>query len=358
MTVQVELYRSADYIGPEHRPLAPLLRDAFEAILGRPLDTARFLLNLYAIDDNYPLAGYPTLVNLRGSHGYAHVLIVDQGTVIYQHPHPVREIIATPLQRQLRSEFPDVAHWGFGLVGPGLDQLEMIRPTPDIAGRIDLPSGQRRRRTGYVEELPDPDPAVASLSELRAVNPGRPRGGPMTNLGAEPVAIVLSRSAYRSLSAREFSDEVEEGGFLIGHRRADRDCPGRDLLAVTAAVPAQSTGASLLRFTFTGESFLRLGDLVASRKRDEQILGWYHTHLFPASQSFGLSTVDVQLHMSTFGRKWQVAALLNLDERHRVLRFYRCHDDGMAEAPFWVAEPSASRSLPPPDFVEPPFTAS
>ncbi|HET9895634.1 MAG TPA: JAB N-terminal domain-containing protein [Streptosporangiaceae bacterium] len=354
MTVQVELYRSADYIGPEHQPLVPLLRDAFEAILGRSLERASFMLNLYAIDDDEPLAGHPTLVNLRGSHGYTHVSIVDQGKLIYQHPHPVREIIATPLQRRLRTEFPEVGHWGYGLVGPGLENLMMIRPTPDIAGRIDIPAGQGRRRGVHVEELPDPDPPASSLAELHAVNPARPRGGPASNLGDEPVAIVLSRSAHRSLTQREFSGEVEEGGFLIGHRHADRRCPGRALLAVTAAVPAQSTGASLLRFTFTGESFLRLGDLIAGRGRDEQILGWYHTHLFPATPGFGLSTVDVQLHMSTFRRKWQVAALLNLNEWHRVLRFYRTDADGMTEAPFWVAEPSAGHSLPPPEFVEPP----
>jgi len=342
MTVQVELFRSADYEGPEHLPLAPVLREVFEGILRRPLPHAQFLLSLRAVDDSEPLPGQPTLVNLRGSHGYAQVSIFEQGVLIYQHPHTVREIVAEPLQKHLRNVFPEVDHWGFGLVGPGLENLAMIRPTPTVAGRVDIPSTPRRRRGAHVEELPDPEPPVATLAGLHVADPGLPRGGPIDDLESEPVAVVLGEFTYRALATYDFSPDVEEGGFVIGHRHADGDHPGRDLLEVTAIVPAQSTGASLLRFTFTGESFLRLGDLLADRDQNEQILGWYHTHLFAATPAFGLSTVDVKLHTSTFRRSWQVAMLLNLEEDSRVLRFYRSDGDGLAEAPFWVAEPPAT----------------
>jgi len=342
MTVQVELFRSADYLGPEHLPLAPVLREVFEEILQRPLPHAKFVLSLRAVDDSEPLPGRPTLVNLRGSHGYAQVSIFDQGALIYQHPHTVREIVAEPLQRHLRTVFPEVDHWGFGLVGPGLENLGMVRPTPTVAGRVDIPASPRRRRATHVEELPEPEPPATTLAGLHVLDAGQPRGGPIDDLESEPVAVVLSDSAYHAVAGYEFSPDVEEGGFVIGHRHADRDHPGRTLLEVTAIVPAQSTGASLLRFTFTGESFLRLGDLLARRNRDEQILGWYHTHLFAATPSFGLSTVDVKLHTSTFRRSWQVAMLVNLEATSRVLRFYRSDGNHLAEAPFWVAEPPAS----------------
>ena len=36
----------------------------------------------------------------------------------------------------------------------------------------------------------------------------------------------------------------------------------------------------------------------------------------------GLSSIDVDLHMATFQRPWQVAALINLRRRSRLLRFY------------------------------------
>jgi hypothetical protein len=342
MTVQVELFRSDDYGDPEHLPLAPLLREVFQTILQRPLPRARFLLSLLAVDDSEPLPGLPTLVNLRGSHGYANVSIIDDGVVVYQHPHTVREIVAEPLQRWLRLEYPDVPHWGFGLVGPGLEKLAMVRPTPAVEGRVDIRSDGRRRRAAHVEELPDPEPPPNTLMGLNVADPDHPSGGPGDDPDAEPVGIVLSPTANEVLTGHEFSLEVEEGGFVIGHLHLDRDHPGRHLLEVTAVVPAQSTGASLLRFTFTGESFLRLSDLIARRGRDEHILGWYHTHLFAATPDFGLSTVDVKLHTSTFRRKWQVAALLNLGTEGRVLRFYRADGDRLTEAPFWVAEPAAT----------------
>jgi hypothetical protein len=355
MSVQVELFRTADYTDREHVLLAPLLREVFEGILGRPLPQAKFVLSLRAVDDSEPLPGNPTMVNLRGSHGYGQVSIIEHGMVIYQHPHTVREIIAEPLQRRLRTAYPDVDHWGFGLVGPGLEQLQMVRPTPSVSGSWDIPAGVRRRRTTHIEELPDPEPPPGTLAALGVADPGEPSGGPLDDPGAQPVAVVLGRDTYLTLLRHDFSTDVEEGGFIIGHRHADSDHPGRNLLEVTAFVPAQTTGASLLRFTFTGESFLRLGDLVARRQRDEHILGWYHTHLFPATPEFGLSTVDVRLHQTTFRRGWQVAALINIDDDGgRVLRFYRSGDDGMAEAPYWLASSPASGG--PPDPVEPPAT--
>jgi proteasome lid subunit RPN8/RPN11 len=354
VSVQVELFRTTDYVGREHLPLAPLLREVFEEILGRPLPQAKFVLSLRGVDDSDPLPGHPTMVNLRPSHGYAHVSIVEHGLVIYRHPHTVREIVAEPLQRRLRETFPDVDHWGFGLTGPGLEQLPMVRPTPSVSGSWDIPAGMRRRRSSHIEELPDPEPPPGKLAALGVADPAEPSGGPLDNPGGQPVAVVLGRDTYLALMRHDFSADVEEGGFIIGHRHADSDNPGRELLEVTAFVPAESTGASMLRFTFTGESFLRLGDLVARRQRDEHILGWYHTHLFAATPEFGLSTVDVRLHMSTFRRTWQVAALLNIDDDGRVLRFYRSGGEVMAEAPYWIADSAAPGGAPPPGGARPP----
>jgi hypothetical protein len=66
---------------------------------------------------------------------------------------------------------------------------------------------------------------------------------------------------------------------------------------------------------------------------------------FPATPEFGLSTVDVRLHSSTFRRPWQIAALLNVTPELRVLRVYGPVPDapteGLGELPFWVAQPEA-----------------
>ena len=339
--VEVELYRAPDYTPVGRVPLAPLLREFFEPVLDRDLATARFLLQLSAVDDSEPVAGRPSMVNLFSSHGYGTVTIIHGGLVIYRHPHAVSEIVALPLQRHLAASFPEIGRWGFGLVGPGLNDVSRTRPTPLVEGSVEVSAPRRPGRAAHIEELADPEPAPATLRGLGVLAPHRPHGGPADGGAgdAPPVTLVLRPEAYRTLTEQHFSADVEEGGFVIGHRHADGEHPGRYLLEVTAVVRAESTGASLLRFTFTGESFLRLGNLLARRNSDEEILGWYHTHLFSATPEFGLSTVDVRLHTTTFRRPWQVAALLNLGTDGRVLRWFgsRRGGAGVCEIPFWLA---------------------
>jgi proteasome lid subunit RPN8/RPN11 len=358
MSVSVELYESADYSRTDTQvPVAPLLRQVFEPLLGRELSSARFVLKLAPVMEAEPLTGPPTVVNLRGSHGYAQVFIVDGDQVIYQHPHPVSEIIGRPLQRLLREEHPEVEHWGFGLVGPGLEALTLMRPTPRVDGQVTITAGRRRRATTHVAEIPEPDPPVIRFDQLHglgnepaahltageaASRPGDDDGG-----FSGPLGVFLSACAFDRLQGPGFSAQVEEGGFLIGHRYRDADDLQRNVVHVTDVIPAESTGASLLHFTFTGESFLLLSNLLASRARDERILGWYHTHLFAATDAFGLSTIDLRLHASTFRRPWQLAALVNLGHDQQVLRIYRAdagadaaggEDEAMGLQPYWVTD--------------------
>jgi len=49
-----------------------------------------------------------------------------------------------------------------------------------------------------------------------------------------------------------------------------------------------------------------------------------------------LSSVDVELHHSTFGQPWQVAGLINVTRNERLLRFYAATDTNMEECPLWV----------------------
>jgi proteasome lid subunit RPN8/RPN11 len=213
-----------------------------------------------------------------------------------------------------------------------------------------------------VAEIPEPDPPSIRFDQLHVLQgepatqtvageplperAGKPEGKPEGSGGGfgGPVGVVLSASAFERLHGSGFSAQVEEGGFLIGHRFRDAADAQRDVVHVTDVIPAESTGASLLHFTFTGESFLLLSNLLASRARDEQILGWYHTHLFAATDAFGLSSIDLRLHASTFRRPWQLAALVNLGHDRQVLRIYRTEggdgngDETMSLQPYWVAD--------------------
>jgi hypothetical protein len=340
--IEVELYRPPDDTPLGRIPLAPLLNAFFEPVLGRPLAEARFILHLESVEDREEIPGFPRVVNLRGGLGYGEVTVVERGQVVYQHPHTLNEIVGGPLQQLLADRFPEIGQWGFRLVGGGLEHLTHERPIPQVAGGVGIRADGRRRRVSNMEQVMDSDPEIRTLAALGVEDPTAPLGGPLPDGPGIAVSVVLTPAARSALTQRVFSGEVEEGGFVIGHRYADGEGSGRHLIEVTAVVAAESTGASLLRFTFTGDSFLQLANLLARRGADEQILGWYHTHLFSATPEFGLSTVDVRLHTSTFRRPWQVAALVNLGRDGRVLRFFGsvggAPDAGLTEVPYWAAE--------------------
>jgi hypothetical protein len=348
MSVDVELYSAPDYVRTERLAVVPLLREAFRPTLGERADRARFHLGLKQVDDEGVLSGRPTLVNVRPSHGYVIVTVVVDGRVVYRHPHTVADIIGRPLQQHLADTRPDVDHWGYGLAGPGLEALSLVRPTPKIEGQVDITTG-RRRRIHRLQEVPDPEPTPIDLSALGLTSSSDGEGA----ADGRPV-VLIGTDTFEQFLRQDFSTAVEEGGFVIGHHRRDPG-PGRDVLVVTDVVRASSTGASLLRFTFTGESFLHLGNLLAGRGEQEEILGWYHTHLFEATDEFGLSSIDVDLHRSTFRRGWQIAALVNLGASGRVLRFYHAapsdgtrSDPAMELIPYWVTD-VASPSRPEPE---------
>ncbi|WP_326719934.1 hypothetical protein OHT59_10860 [Streptomyces sp. NBC_00243] len=335
-TLEVELFRSDDYVRAGQVPLVPLLRRVFEPLIGQSLAGTRFELLFLPVADRRKLSGQPSLVNLRSSHGYVQVRIVQNGGVLYQHPHSVREIIGRPLQEFLLDRGSDETHWGFGVRGPGLDRIALVRPAPDVVNQVDLAPRRRRTDLFHLEEVAAPDPPRAGLASLGVEEAA---GETWLPDDAAQVAVVVAPSVMGDLTGElPFSDEVEEGGFLAGHVYRDENRSEGHFVRVSAALRAERTGASMFHFTFTGESFLRVSELLASRARGEQLVGWYHTHLFEATNAIGLSSIDVDLHTSTFHQPWQVAALVNIaSDGGRMLRFYRADGRKMAQAPYWVA---------------------
>lgn len=333
MALEIDLYRSVDYVRSHRIPVAPLLRSIFEPLLGQSLTGAKFRLIFLPVAGDAVLDGNPVMVNLRSGHDYVQLLIIRDGFVLYQHPHSVMEIIARPLQSALASREPDEQHWGFGIVGLGTHQSALVRPRPHVAMSVNLRPGEPKVPMFHVEQVRAPDPPPASLADLGVAEPA--------DLATDAVVgVVLKQGAHESLArTMHLSSEVEEGGFLVGRVFGNADKPGRYLVEVTAVMQAERTGASLLHFTFTGDSFTRISELIAQRDTDEQLVGWYHTHLFPASDELGLSSIDVDLHSDTFRQPWQLAGLINIADGERVVRFYACDDAGIAQMPFWVSAP-------------------
>ncbi|GGK97288.1 hypothetical protein GCM10007964_44440 [Sphaerisporangium melleum] len=332
------MFRGADLVPAGRVPLEPVLRRFFESQLDQTLSGARIQLLFLPEREPSPSGSFETtgefsIANLRPRYGHVQVRVKLDGEVLYQHPHPVSELLGRALRDTLAELAPDERRWGFGLHGPNFERGPLVRPAPQMEHGVQIEVGAHPRgRVFQLEELPPPDPPLRTLAELGADVPG---DGPAP---AAPVSVVLPQSLYESFVATHpFSSEVEEGGFLAGRVFRDISGPERHLIELTAIIPAQRTGASMLSFTFTGESFLRVGESLAARREGEQLVGWYHTHLFAPGGGLGLSSVDVRLHRTTFQRPWQVAALVNISGDRRVLRFYRRSDGGMAPAPYWTA---------------------
>ncbi len=350
MSFGVEIYRCEDTLTRvETRPLAEVLRSALTPMFHRDLSRAHFGLLLHQVPEPGPILEQPRVENLMPEYGYATVLMVEDEVLTYRHPHPVHELIGRPLHDEKRAAHSrDVAPegrrrndiWGYRIVGPGVPEF-LSRPTPTVESAVAVGPYLRGEGPGFrIRRVPDPDPPAATLSKF-GVDGGIDGGD-----GDFVKVLVRKDIEHELLEAQQFSDEVEEGGFLVGRVFGDAEHGGTFLVEVTGALGARHTGASLLHFTFTGDSFQDVKRQLRER-RGEQLLGWYHTHLFPATDEMGLSTVDFDLHFTTFRKPWQLAGLINLErDGGRTLRFYVRRQTDMALCPTWVvdAEPHLSPS--------------
>ncbi len=314
-------------------------------------------------DDDNDLPGDPYLTYRSPEIGFVQVRIATRERIIYRHPHTIGEILGEGLRQwTARLDDPSLANpsladhaladpsladpgpvTGYRLTGPGLENL-VGRDTPSIEGLIELePFAEGERPAFRIRPLPPPAPPLASLASLGAKPLDDEWQEPE---GADFVKVLVDEPVHAELSrTRHFSEEVEEGGFLVGNVYEDEDRPGTYITQVTAALQARKTGASLLHFTFTGDSFDHVKQVLERERPGEKILGWYHTHLFPATDEVGLSTIDFRLHFTTFRIPWQLAGLVNIDGDERVLRFYVRRDDTMALCPHQaVARLSGERS--------------
>ncbi len=333
MSFDVEIYSTDDTLHRvETRPLVDVLRDGLGPLLERDLAGASFALYLHVVPETRRLTGRPAVENLTPDYGYATVIVVEEEFVTYRHPHPMRELVGRPLQEELGAAHPEIGSWGYRVVGPGLPTT-LSRPAPEVESAVIVDPYHKDETPGFkIRRIPDPDPPLGALADFQ-----------VEAENGEFVKVLVHDDVARVLEGgRDFSDEVEEGGFLVGRVYRDEAHDGTFLVEVNGALAGQHTGASLLHFTFTGDSFQAMKRRLRQREGD-QLLGWYHTHLFPASERMGLSTVDLELHFTTFKKPWQLAGLVNFErDGARKLRFYVRRDDTMALCPQWVVRGQAS----------------
>ncbi|MEU7898000.1 JAB N-terminal domain-containing protein [Nonomuraea sp. NPDC049152] len=326
MAVEIELYKGEQETYHARLALAPVLREALKELVGLATDETRLFMELHRERDPNPIMGPPRLVNLGEEVGFLTLTAVRRGETIYEGKHSVNELVGSVLTGVVTRLDPAETHWSFR-IRAGLFDLDAGRPTPQVEGAVQVDLQRRKRLPFTVTKVEGAEAELVDPAAL-GLDPGR--------LG--PVNVLMPGEVHVQLTGgMKLSERLEEGGFLIGRvsRAADAH-----LVEITHVTPAHRSGAGAIHFTFTGDSFLAVNQMIADRGKGEELVGWYHTHLRGVDVGMGLSATDVDLHRATFLRPWQVAALLNLSRNGRTLRFYGRAADGerLEQCSQWVAD--------------------
>ncbi|MDO6433086.1 hypothetical protein Q4E93_20930 [Flavitalea sp. BT771] len=146
--------------------------------------------------------------------------------------------------------------------------------------------------------------------------------------------VVLTPDVYHQLvETLPLSQSEENGGYLVGNAYRQAEGPENEeekgfrwIIEITAIVPAEHAFGNSLLLLFTSETWSKLNQAISRDFPTQKLLGWYHTHLFAASDSFGLSELDQSLHRQFFTKPWQAALLLNIDKTGRELRCFQKND--------------------------------
>jgi hypothetical protein len=138
--------------------------------------------------------------------------------------------------------------------------------------------------------------------------------------------VFVPRRAISEASAfAQAAGAIETGGVLIGHLLHDPDVP-ESFVEVTAQVPAQHTEATSTKLTFTAKTWAQVRSIMELRKKNELLLGWWHSH--PVKEYCSrcpleaqkrcklaagfLSEDDRALHRAVFSRAYSLALVVNV----------------------------------------------
>lgn len=156
--------------------------------------------------------------------------------------------------------------------------------------------------------------------------------------------IFMPQALYDQLRERlHLSHYYEEGGYLLGHVYRVVGSPENEeaaefrwIVEITDVLMAEDTIGSAATLLFTGDSWSKISRRRAQYYPQHKLVGWFHTHLFPASDSFGLSGLDQNMHAWYLPQPWQIAVLLNLEQDNQwSVRCYQRGPDGdLIETPF------------------------
>jgi hypothetical protein len=211
--------------------------------------------------------------------------------------------------------------------------FELLPSNAPVEGIFPLPVPRGPGRRTSFQRVVRPIDQVRRHDEFGALHTYKPELGGRNRLIWRP-------AAYTALThSQPVSARVEVGGYLVGQVYRQADAPETLLIEIQQVLAAERTSASAALLLFTGDSWSALLSRLAGDLKGLRLLGWWHTHLFPATDSFGLSGLDETLHRQFFSSPWHFAALLNVShEQGRVLRCYQPDGDGvLSECAFDLA---------------------
>ncbi len=245
-----------------------------------------------------------------------------------------------------RGEIPgDAGPYTYGIVPSAQTVSNVADYFPEDAYEVEgvfrlPPRVEDRARITFrpVKSPPLPELDPGKLGESTSHGKGEPQAG----------RVVMSRRVFDALRRDlELSDEREEGGYLAGQAYRAPGSPEKDddenfrwVVEVTHHEMAKGTLGSAAVLLFTGDSWSTIGRRLDTVLGGRVLVGWFHTHLFGATDDFGLSGLDQDMHAWYLSKPWQVAILLNLEkDGERTVRCYQRGPEGdLVETPFEVLD--------------------
>ena len=197
---------------------------------------------------------------------------------------------------------------------------------PNSEGAFRLPKLEKERSRIKFKKV--------ELEPLPVLQPAKFRNTTVKgNRGREGIGrVILHRQVYNSLVKRlKLSRASENGGYLVGHAYRLEESPEQETAAgfkwaieITDVIKSDFAKGNAVILMFTHDSWSEIKKMVDTEFYGKKLVSWFHTHLFAASETFGLSGLDQKLHRHFFTKPWQVALLLNIDNSgQRELRCFQ-----------------------------------
>ena len=192
--------------------------------------------------------------------------------------------------------------------------------------RVTEAAGRRKGRF-TVEPVESPLPLKTDLPLATFRDGAIAFGDSTAGSNGDAPAFLPKRVLEEVAALTRQAGSSEAGGVLIGYvRRAPQPGPPEVFMEVTAQIPARHALSELTRLTFTSDTWTAVRSAVALRRKEEIMLGWWHSHAFlhetckncekqknkscKASASF-MSGEDRALHRTVFPRAYSIALVIS-----------------------------------------------